>query len=135
MPADRPIRPQLPIPSSSRVVEDGDRIPDAAIMLPRFRVLGCVPCFSEMNTRRRRWREPWRRCRPARDCQGDHLPDAAFVVPSLWPSVSFLANMPSIRSVTRKPPTMLNRAEGDGESSRSRTQPVAGVAEDDQAPT
>ena len=40
------ITPQLPIPSSSSVVITATAMPPAAIRLPFFAVVGCVPCIS-----------------------------------------------------------------------------------------
>ena len=40
------ITPQLPMPSSSSVVATAIAIPPAAIRLPVFAVVGCVPCIS-----------------------------------------------------------------------------------------
>ena len=52
-PIPRPtmIRPQLPIPSSSRVVMTATTMPAAAIRLPCLAVLGWVPRFSPMMKR------------------------------------------------------------------------------------
>ena len=45
------IRPQLPIPSSSRVVTTATAMPAAAIRLPCLAVVGWVPCLSPMMKR------------------------------------------------------------------------------------
>ncbi len=50
VPIPRPsaIRPQLPIPSSSRVVTTAIAMPPAATRLPRLAVVGWVPCLIPM---------------------------------------------------------------------------------------
>ena len=48
IPRPRKIRPQLPIPSSSRVVTTAIAMPPAAIRLPRLAVVGWVPCLIPM---------------------------------------------------------------------------------------
>ena len=132
--------PQLPIPSSSSVVTTAIAMPTAAIRLPRLALVGCVPPrMPRMNSEKRDDVEQ-RGGVATRLEHGDGIGSAPRSAAGLRGEsgsegfAGFLRlNMPSIRSVTMKPPTMLIAPKAIAMKPITYSSAVVGVARDDQA--